>query len=44
VNLERVSGRGLYLIWTFMDEVLHNDVGNEITLVKRLVAGERTDS
>ena len=35
-NLERVSGRGLYLIWTFMDRVRHNDSGNEITLVKQL--------
>lgn len=35
-NLERVSGRGLYLIWTFMDRVQHNDAGNEVTLVKRL--------
>jgi len=37
-NLERVSGRGLYLIWTFMDRVRHNESGNEITLVKRLAA------
>jgi anti-sigma regulatory factor (Ser/Thr protein kinase) len=35
-NLERVSGRGLYLIWTFMDRVRHNESGNEITLVKQL--------
>jgi hypothetical protein len=35
-QLERVSGRGLLLIRTFMDEVEHNSVGNEITLVKRL--------
>ena len=34
-NLDRRSGRGLFLIRTFMDEVWHNDVGNEITLVKR---------
>ncbi len=34
-NLERVSGRGLLLIRTFMDEVRHNDKGNEIVLVKR---------
>jgi anti-sigma regulatory factor (Ser/Thr protein kinase) len=34
-NLERLSGRGLLLIRTFMDEVRHNDAGNEITLVKR---------
>ena len=34
-NLDRRTGRGLFLIRTFMDEVRHNDVGNEITLVKR---------
>jgi CheY-like chemotaxis protein/anti-sigma regulatory factor (Ser/Thr protein kinase) len=37
-NLERVSGRGLYLIWTFMDQVSHNRTGNEITMVKRRAA------
>ena len=35
-NLEKVSGRGLYLIWTFMDRVTHNRTGNQITMVKRL--------
>jgi len=35
-NLEKVSGRGLLLIRTFMDEVCHNETGNEITLVKRV--------
>jgi CheY-like chemotaxis protein len=34
-NLERVTGRGLLLIRTFMDEVHHNAAGNEITMVKR---------
>lgn len=34
-NLERVSGRGLLLIRTFMDDVTFNNEGNEITLVKR---------
>ncbi|HXG08571.1 MAG TPA: response regulator [Gemmataceae bacterium] len=34
-NLERVSGRGLLLIRTFMDEVYHNEKGNEITMIKR---------
>jgi CheY-like chemotaxis protein len=37
-NLEKVSGRGLLLIRTFMDEVHHNNSGNEITMVKRLDA------
>jgi len=35
VNLEKVSGRGLLLIRTFMDEVMHNKHGNEIIMVKR---------
>jgi CheY-like chemotaxis protein len=34
-NLESVSGRGLLLIRTFMDEVSFNDPGNEITMIKR---------
>jgi CheY-like chemotaxis protein len=33
-NLERVSGRGLLLIQTFMDRVEHNEVGNQITMIK----------
>lgn len=31
----KLSGRGLYLIRNFMDEVEHNATGNEIRLVKR---------
>lgn len=34
-NLDKASGRGLLLIQTFMDEMLHNDTGNEITMTKR---------
>ncbi len=34
-NLERVFGRGLLLIRTFMDDVFHNERGNQITMVKR---------
>lgn len=34
-NLEKPCGRGLLLIRTFMDEVHHNERGNEITLVLR---------
>jgi CheY-like chemotaxis protein len=34
-NVEKVTGRGLLLIRTFMDEVRHNKEGNEITMVKR---------
>ncbi len=34
-NLEKVCGRGLFLIRTFMDAVEHNEAGNQITMVKR---------
>jgi anti-sigma regulatory factor (Ser/Thr protein kinase) len=34
-NIEKVSGRGILLIRTFMDEVNHNKTGNEITMIKR---------
>jgi CheY-like chemotaxis protein len=34
-NLVKLSGRGLLLIRTFMDDVRFNDQGNEITMVKR---------
>ena len=37
-NLLRASGRGLYLIGTLMDEVIHNDVGNKMTMIKLLPA------
>jgi CheY-like chemotaxis protein/anti-sigma regulatory factor (Ser/Thr protein kinase) len=33
--LERLSGRGLLLIRSFMDEVRHNPTGNQITMTKR---------
>jgi CheY-like chemotaxis protein len=34
-NLDKPCGRGLLLINSFMDEVHHNDRGNEIFMVKR---------
>jgi CheY-like chemotaxis protein len=34
-NLERVSGRGLFLIRNFMSEVTHSDGGRTITMIKR---------
>src|SRR3954467_15503749 len=37
-NLERVSGRGLLLMRTFMDEVTFNTTGNQVTMVKRCEA------
>ena len=42
-NVERVCGRGMLLMRTFMDEVTYNDVGNEVTLLKRRQA-EATQS
>ena len=36
-NLLKPSGRGLLLIHSFMDEVIYNPAGNQITLVKRSV-------
>jgi anti-sigma regulatory factor (Ser/Thr protein kinase) len=37
-HLERASGRGLLLIRAFMDEIVFNRTGNEITLLKRRTA------
>lgn len=34
-NLERPSGRGVMLMNTFMDVVRYNELGNEVTLIKR---------
>jgi CheY-like chemotaxis protein/anti-sigma regulatory factor (Ser/Thr protein kinase) len=34
-NLVRPSGRGVMLMHAFMDEVVYNDRGNQVTLVKR---------
>ena len=34
-NIGKISGRGLLLIRTFMDDVRFNESGNEITLVKK---------
>jgi anti-sigma regulatory factor (Ser/Thr protein kinase) len=34
-NVKMISGRGLLLIRTFMDEVLHDHSGTQITMVKR---------
>ena len=36
-NMEKAGGRGLFMIHAFMDQVLHNDCGNEIVMVKRKV-------
>ena len=39
-NLEMMGGRGLFMIDAFMDEVHHNDCGNEIVMIKRKSHGE----
>lgn len=36
-NLERASGRGIFLIRTFMDDVHHTDGGRTLTMTKRVV-------
>jgi CheY-like chemotaxis protein len=33
-DLLRVGGRGILLIRTFMDEVRHNETGNQVTMIK----------
>ena len=40
-NLDRVGGRGLLLIRSFMDEVSFNARGNEVTLLKYTTAGQK---
>jgi CheY-like chemotaxis protein/anti-sigma regulatory factor (Ser/Thr protein kinase) len=34
-NLEKASGRGVLLMRAFMDEVMYNETGNQVTLIKR---------
>jgi anti-sigma regulatory factor (Ser/Thr protein kinase) len=34
VNLHRVCGRGLFLIRSFMDQIAHNQCGNQITMTR----------
>jgi serine/threonine-protein kinase RsbW len=38
-NITRPCGRGLFLMRALMDEVRHNDRGNEVTLILRLDSG-----
>lgn len=35
MNLDKPSGRGILLMRTFMDKAVHNDSGNQVTLIKR---------
>ena len=37
INMERMGGRGLLLIRSFMDQVTHNSTGNSIALIKNVV-------
>lgn len=37
INMDRMGGRGLLLIQSFMDQVQHNAVGNSITMIKNVV-------
>lgn len=39
-NLEKIGGRGILLIRTFMDSVAHNETGNVITMTKKREAFE----
>ncbi|MEM7626201.1 MAG: ATP-binding protein [Planctomycetota bacterium] len=39
-DLEKLSGRGLLMMKSFMDEVVYNDKGNEVTLIKRKKADD----
>jgi CheY-like chemotaxis protein/anti-sigma regulatory factor (Ser/Thr protein kinase) len=34
-DLLRIGGRGMILIRSFLDQVIHNEMGNQITLIKR---------
>ena len=34
-NLDKPSGRGLTLLNAFMDEIFYNDIGNQLTFIKR---------
>jgi CheY-like chemotaxis protein len=41
-NLDKVTGRGILLMRAFMDEVLFNARGNEVTMIKQQGAMDRT--
>ena len=34
-NLDKPSGRGVMLMKAFMDDVIYNDSGNQLTFIKR---------
>lgn len=39
-NLDRPCGRGLLLMRTFMDRIDYNELGNQVTMVKRILEGQ----
>jgi serine/threonine-protein kinase RsbW len=39
-NLQELKGRGVYLIRRLMDEVVFNEAGNQITMIKKLKKGD----
>ncbi len=39
-SLHGTSGRGLFLMWAFMDKVSFDETGNTVTLIKRRAAAE----
>ena len=41
-NLHRISGRGLFLIKNFMDQVAHNSEGTQITMTKLRRSGDES--
>lgn len=43
INMDRMGGRGLLLIQSFMDQVQHNAVGNSITMIKHVVPLESSN-
>ncbi len=43
-NLELVSGRGVFLMRTFMDEVRFNEAGNEVMLVKHRLSAHQSQN
>lgn len=36
-NIFKMNGRGIYLMKHFMDEVIYNDIGNEVTMIKNRI-------
>ncbi len=37
VDPEQHTGRGIILMRSIMDEITYNDVGNEVTMIKRRI-------